>query len=49
MEQEETKAPRKIDVEKTTLKALAIILMFVVSLIGLCYSGWLLWTLPPKK
>jgi hypothetical protein len=46
---QDDKTPRQVDVDKTTFKAVAILVMFVISVISMCYIGWLLWTLPPRK
>ncbi len=37
------------DPQKTLVKALVILAMLAVAIIGLCYSGWMLWSLPAKK
>jgi hypothetical protein len=40
---------REIDPQKMLFKAIAVLAMLAVALIGMCYTGWLLWTLPAKK
>ena len=35
--------------EKTLIKAFAVLLMLAIAVMGMCYTGWLLWTLPVKK
>jgi hypothetical protein len=36
------------DPRRTLLRAVAILVLLVIAMIGLCYSGWMLWTLPAK-
>jgi hypothetical protein len=43
------KKVREIDPEKTLMKALGVLFMLAVAIFGMCYTGWMLWTLPAKK
>jgi len=40
--------PRQPDSRKVLLKAMAVLVMFAIAVLGMCYAGWLLWTLPAK-
>jgi hypothetical protein len=44
----EPEPQRNPDAAKTLLKALALIVMFAIALMGLIFTAHELWTLPPK-
>ncbi len=39
---------RRPDAGRTAARAVVILVLLVIAVAGMCYTGWLLYTLPPK-
>ena len=39
---------RRPDPTRTTVRASVILVLLVIAVLGMCYTGWLLYTLPAK-
>ncbi len=39
--------PPQLDQRKVLFRLLIVLVLLGVAVSGMCYAGWLLWTLPP--